>query len=154
MQLLQLVHGQDDESVRVRSTLEAHGRPGRGRATSAAPRRREFGPDYALLRLLEHRIQLRRLQRTHLMPVDEDELRVLARSTRAGDAAPRRSSTRWQSVKLEVRGLHERLFYRPLLSAVAPRPTAASCSRAPRHATVSLPSASSTPTVPCGTSRP
>ncbi|WP_144713530.1 bifunctional [glutamine synthetase] adenylyltransferase/[glutamine synthetase]-adenylyl-L-tyrosine phosphorylase [Curtobacterium pusillum] len=117
VQLLQLVHGRDDESVRVRSTLEAMD------ALTAAgyvgrPEAARFGPDYALLRLLEHRIQLRRLQRTHLMPSDEDELRVLARSSGLAKSASA-LETRWRAVKLEVRGLHERLFYRPLLSAVA-----------------------------------
>ncbi|MGN6406898.1 MAG: bifunctional [glutamine synthetase] adenylyltransferase/[glutamine synthetase]-adenylyl-L-tyrosine phosphorylase [Curtobacterium sp.] len=117
VQLLQLVHGRDDETVRVRSTLEAMdaltdaGYVGRAEAA-------RFGPDYALLRLLEHRIQLRRLQRTHLMPSDEDELRVLARSTGLARSAAALEA-RWRAVKLEVRGLHERLFYRPLLSAVA-----------------------------------
>ncbi|MFS2074854.1 bifunctional [glutamine synthetase] adenylyltransferase/[glutamine synthetase]-adenylyl-L-tyrosine phosphorylase [Curtobacterium sp. CT11-133] len=117
VQLLQLVHGRDDETVRVRSTLEAMdaltdaGYVGRAEAA-------RFGPDYALLRLLEHRIQLRRLQRTHLMPSDEDELRVLARSSGLARSAAA-LETRWRAVKLEVRGLHERLFYRPLLSAVA-----------------------------------
>jgi glutamate-ammonia-ligase adenylyltransferase len=117
VQLLQLVHGRDDESVRVRSTLEAMdaltvaGYVGR-------PEAARFGPDYALLRLLEHRIQLRRLQRTHLMPSDEEELRVLARSSGLAKSASA-LETRWRAVKLEVRGLHERLFYRPLLSAVA-----------------------------------
>lgn len=117
VQLLQLVHGQDDESVRGRSTLEAMealteaGYVGR-------PEAARFGPDYALLRVLEHRIQLRRLQRTHLMPVDEDELRVLARSSGLATGASALEA-RWRAVKLEVRGLHERLFYRPLLSAVA-----------------------------------
>jgi glutamate-ammonia-ligase adenylyltransferase len=117
VQLLQLVHGRDDESVRVRSTLEAMD------ALAAAgyvgrPEAARFGPDYALLRVLEHHIQLRRLQRTHLMPSDEDELRVLARSTRLASSASALQD-RWRSVKLEVRGLHERLFYRPMLSAVA-----------------------------------
>ncbi len=117
VQLLQLVHGRDDESVRVRSTLEAMdaltaaGYVGRAEAA-------RFGPDYALLRVLEHRIQLRRLQRTHLMPTDEEELRVLARSSGVATSASA-LDTRWRAVKLEVRGLHERLFYRPLLSAVA-----------------------------------
>lgn len=117
VQLLQLVHGRDDESVRVRSTLEAMdaltaaGYVGRAEAA-------RFGPDYALLRVLEHRIQLRRLQRTHLMPTDEEELRVLARSSGVATSASA-LETRWRAVKLEVRGLHERLFYRPLLSAVA-----------------------------------
>ncbi|MFJ3380600.1 bifunctional [glutamine synthetase] adenylyltransferase/[glutamine synthetase]-adenylyl-L-tyrosine phosphorylase [Curtobacterium sp. NPDC090217] len=117
VQLLQLVHGRDDESVRVRSTLEAMD------ALTAAgyvgrPEAARFGPDYALLRVLEHRIQLRRLQRTHMMPADEDELRVLARSSGVATSASA-LETRWRAVKLEVRGLHERLFYRPLLSAVA-----------------------------------
>ncbi|OIH98489.1 MULTISPECIES: bifunctional [glutamine synthetase] adenylyltransferase/[glutamine synthetase]-adenylyl-L-tyrosine phosphorylase [unclassified Curtobacterium] len=117
VQLLQLVHGRDDPSVRVRSTLEAMdaltdaGYVGRAEAA-------RFGPDYALLRVLEHRIQLRRLQRTHLMPTDEEELRVLARSSGVATSAAA-LETRWRAVKLEVRGLHERLFYRPLLSAVA-----------------------------------
>jgi len=117
VQLLQLVHGRDDESVRVRSTLEAMD------ALTAAgyvgrPETARFGPDYALLRVLEHRIQLRRLQRTHLMPSDEEELRILARSSGLARSASA-LETRWRAVKLEVRGLHERLFYRPLLSAVA-----------------------------------
>jgi len=117
VQLLQLVHGQTDPSVRERATLDAMdaltaaGYIGRAEAA-------RFGPDYAMLRVLEHRIQLRRLQRTHLMPSDEEELRVLARSTgfatSAGDLLER-----WRAIKLEVRGLHEQLFYRPLLSAVA-----------------------------------
>ncbi|PZE39318.1 bifunctional [glutamine synthetase] adenylyltransferase/[glutamine synthetase]-adenylyl-L-tyrosine phosphorylase [Curtobacterium sp. MCPF17_031] len=117
VQLLQLVHGRDDESVRVRSTLEAMD----ALATAGyvgRPEAARFGPDYALLRVLEHHIQLRRLQRTHLMPSDEDELRVLARSTRLASSASALQD-RWRSVKLEVRGLHERLFYRPMLAAVA-----------------------------------
>jgi glutamate-ammonia-ligase adenylyltransferase len=120
VQLLQLVHGRTDESVRVRSTLEAMdaltaaGYVGRKEAA-------QFGPDYALLRVLEHRIQLRRLQRTHLMPVDEDELRVLARSSGLASGAAALVE-RWRTVKREVRGLHEQLFYRPLLSAVASTP--------------------------------
>lgn len=120
IQLLQLVHGQADEAVRQRATLDALGALGHrgyvGRAEAA-----EFDADYRVLRLLEHRIQLAHLRRTHLMPVDEDELRVLARSTRL---APTGAALveRWREVKRRVRGLHERLFYRPLLSAVAARP--------------------------------
>jgi [glutamine synthetase] adenylyltransferase / [glutamine synthetase]-adenylyl-L-tyrosine phosphorylase len=117
VQLLQLVHGRTDESVRRRSTLGAM-----AALTAAGYVGREesarFGPDYAVLRVLEHRIQLRRLQRTHLMPADEEELRVLARSSRLALSASE-VERRWRAVKLEVRGLHERLFYRPLLSAVA-----------------------------------
>ena len=120
IQLLQLVHGQADEAVRQRATLDALGALGHrgyvGRAEAA-----EFDADYRVLRLLEHRIQLSHLRRTHLMPVDEDDLRVLARSTRLAPTGVALVE-RWREVKRRVRGLHERLFYRPLLSAVAARP--------------------------------
>jgi glutamate-ammonia-ligase adenylyltransferase len=120
IQLLQLVHGLADPEVRKRSTLEALGvlaeRGYIGRAEGA-----EFARDYRFLRLLEHRLQLSRLRRTHLMPRDEVALRVLARAT--GIAATAEGVVEaWQAVKLEVRSLHERLFYRPLLSAVAALP--------------------------------
>ncbi|HWH26962.1 MAG TPA: bifunctional [glutamine synthetase] adenylyltransferase/[glutamine synthetase]-adenylyl-L-tyrosine phosphorylase [Pseudolysinimonas sp.] len=120
IQLLQLVHGQADESVRQRSTLDAllaladAGYIGRAEAA-------EFGHHYRFLRLLEHRLQLSRLRRTHLMPRDPEALRVLARSTgRATNADA--LTEQWRQVKHEVRSLHERLFYRPLLSAVAALP--------------------------------
>ena len=58
IQLLQLVHGQDDASVRERSTLGRWTPSPRqgyiGRVEAA-----EFGRDYRFLRLLEHRMQLR-----------------------------------------------------------------------------------------------
>jgi len=120
VQLLQLVHGIADDAVRVRGTIPAlarlaeHGYVGRVEAT-------EFGEDYRFLRLLEHRLQLRRLRRTHLMPTDAEGLRVLAR---ASGLAPNgmQLHERWLAVKARVRTLHERLFYRPLLSAVAALP--------------------------------
>ncbi|TPW70856.1 bifunctional [glutamine synthetase] adenylyltransferase/[glutamine synthetase]-adenylyl-L-tyrosine phosphorylase [Schumannella sp. 10F1B-5-1] len=120
IQLLQLVHGHHDEGVRRRSTLDAldalaqNGYVGRVEAA-------EFSRDYRMLRVLEHRIQLSRLRRTHLMPREPEALRALARASglaASGDALVEA----WQRVKLEVRGLHERLFYRPLLSAVASLP--------------------------------
>jgi len=122
VQLLQLVHGLTDEQVRVRGTLPALVRLTDGgyigRLEAA-----EFAEEYRVLRLLEHRLQLKAMRRTHLMPVGEDELRVLARAT--GLAATAEGlRERWQGVKARVRGLHERLFYRPLLSAVASLPDA------------------------------
>ncbi|WP_068483447.1 bifunctional [glutamine synthetase] adenylyltransferase/[glutamine synthetase]-adenylyl-L-tyrosine phosphorylase [Pseudoclavibacter helvolus] len=120
VQLLQLVHGQHDESVRERSTLAAlealseGGYIGRDDAN-------QFSSDYEFLRLLEHRIQLRALRRTHLMPTSDIERAVLARS--ASFANSRELTDEWQRVKLRVRGLHEKVFYRPLLSAVAALPT-------------------------------
>lgn len=120
IQLLQLVHGLSDPSVRRRSTLDGLAVLAEagyiGRAESA-----EFAADYRFLRLLEHRLQLSRLRRTHLMPRDEEALRVLARATGLATTAAALVEA-WQRVKLEVRTLHERLFYRPLLSAVAALP--------------------------------
>ena len=120
IQLLQLVHGQADEGVRQRATLDALGALARGGYVGRVEAA-EFDADYRLLRLLEHRIQLSRLRRTHLMPDDEGELRALARSTRLARDG-RSLVERWRSVQRRVRTLHERLFYRPLLSAVAARP--------------------------------
>jgi glutamate-ammonia-ligase adenylyltransferase len=120
IQLLQLVHGQSDALVRQGATLPAlvalaeQGYIGRVEAA-------EFGIDYRFLRLLEHRLQLSRLRRTHLMPTDPDALRVLARATGLAASAAELTE-QWQRTKHAVRTLHERLFYRPLLSAVAALP--------------------------------
>ncbi|MGA0566064.1 bifunctional [glutamine synthetase] adenylyltransferase/[glutamine synthetase]-adenylyl-L-tyrosine phosphorylase [Rathayibacter sp. KR2-224] len=122
VQLLQLVHGHSDPAVRVAGTLpalDALAAAGYiGRAEAA-----EFARDYRILRLLEHRIQLSELRRTHLMPRDEQRLRVLARATGLANSAQELLSV-WADIKRRVRGLHERLFYRPLLAAVAALPGA------------------------------
>jgi glutamate-ammonia-ligase adenylyltransferase len=120
VQLLQLVHGLVDPTVRRRGTLETllpladGGYVGRIEAATFAER-------YRFLRLLEHRVQLRELSRTHLMPRDADEQRALARATSMFSSAEEVVES-WQQAKLEVRALHERLFYRPLLAAVATLP--------------------------------
>lgn len=117
VQLLELVHGREDVDVRRRSTLSGLAALTRGGYVGRAEAA-ELGADYRLLRLLEHRIQLTRLRRTHLMPTDEAELRALARASRLAPTAEGLLE-RWSATKRRVRGLHERLFYRPLLRAVA-----------------------------------
>ncbi|MBM7504709.1 bifunctional [glutamine synthetase] adenylyltransferase/[glutamine synthetase]-adenylyl-L-tyrosine phosphorylase [Agromyces aurantiacus] len=120
VQLLQLVHGATDSAIRQAGTLPAlaslaeHGYVGREESA-------EFSRDYRILRVLEHRLQLARLRRTHLMPRDEAATRVLARASGLGRSADELTAV-WQSTRRRVRGLHERLFYRPLLSAVAALP--------------------------------
>jgi glutamate-ammonia-ligase adenylyltransferase len=120
IQLLQLVHGQSDPQIRQRSTLSAlaaladHGYIGRVEAA-------EFARDYRFLRLIEHRVQLARMRRTHLMPRDDDALRAIARGSRLAPTADGLVSA-WRDIQHEVRSLHEKLFYRPLLSAVAALP--------------------------------
>src|SRR4051812_10234825 len=122
VQLLQLVHGRVDPSLRVGGTLpalmalRAGGYVGRADADTLIA-------SYRFLRTVEHRLQLLRMRRTHLLPTDEQQLRWLARSLgykpdHRGDAvAVLRAELALHN--REVRRLHEKLFYRPLLSAVA-----------------------------------
>jgi [glutamine synthetase] adenylyltransferase / [glutamine synthetase]-adenylyl-L-tyrosine phosphorylase len=122
VQLLQLVHGRGDPSLRLGGTLpaltalSAGGYVGRDDAATLIA-------SYRFLRTVEHRLQLARLRRTHLLPADETQLRWLARSLgykpdHRGDAvAVLRAELSLHT--REVRRLHEKLFYRPLLSAVA-----------------------------------
>ena len=121
VQLLQLVHGRADERLRVRPTLTAlrllteSGYVGRSDG-------RTLGVSYRFLRLLEHRIQLFRMRRTHVLPHSEAELRRIGRSIGYADPVPELLST-WRHVAAQVRRLHERLYYSPLLDAVARIPT-------------------------------
>ncbi|HYP73122.1 MAG TPA: bifunctional [glutamine synthetase] adenylyltransferase/[glutamine synthetase]-adenylyl-L-tyrosine phosphorylase, partial [Microbacterium sp.] len=80
-----------------------------------------FARDYRMLRVLEHRAQLRDLRRTHLMPQSPDGLRVIARASGLAEGGPEVWAL-WEGIKREVREIHVRVFYRPLLSAVAALP--------------------------------
>jgi [glutamine synthetase] adenylyltransferase / [glutamine synthetase]-adenylyl-L-tyrosine phosphorylase len=117
VQLLQLVHGRTDDTVHQRDTLSAldaltlAGYVGRLEAA-------QFAKYYKFLRLLEHRIQLSDMRRTHLMPTSESRLRPLARSL-AKKTTVEGLLAEWEHVKVEVRALHQKIFYRPLLSAVS-----------------------------------
>lgn len=118
IQLLQLVHGRADESLRSGTTLEALEalRDGGyvGRDDAAA-----LDQAYRLLRVLEHRVQLHKMKRSHMMPTGEADLRRLGRSLGERGEPGRSIEQRWRAEQREVRRLHERLFYRPLLVAVA-----------------------------------
>ncbi|BCB84072.1 glutamate-ammonia-ligase adenylyltransferase [Phytohabitans suffuscus] len=170
VQLLQLVHGRVDESLRVPGTLTALRALVAGgyvgRADGEALLR-----GYRFLRAVEHRLQLQALRRTHTVPTDPAAVRWLAhalgygpagratadprsekartdgagpsgaaRAERAltsgiggaagaegapaSGAAPGREAVEsfradWVSHAAEVRRLHAKLLYRPLLEAVA-----------------------------------
>src|SRR6201996_1791382 len=151
VQLLQLVHGRDDDRIRVPATLPAlaalaaGGYVGRGDAEDLAQ-------DYRFLRNTEHLLQLYQLRRTHTLPSDPAVLRRLGRAlgsnskpvipnvrvvpsaappvTLRGPGAtavpPEQAFTDvWAKTAQRVRRLHEKLFYRPLLEAVAKLPTGA-----------------------------
>ncbi|WP_147066723.1 bifunctional [glutamine synthetase] adenylyltransferase/[glutamine synthetase]-adenylyl-L-tyrosine phosphorylase [Knoellia locipacati] len=118
VQLLQLVHGRADRSLRSGTTLTAlaalsqGGYVGREDAQTLATA-------YRLLRTLEHRIQLHRLRRTHLMPTAPGDLRCLGRALGHQSDPEDSVVAQWRTAAREVRRLHQRIFYRPLLSAVA-----------------------------------
>jgi glutamate-ammonia-ligase adenylyltransferase len=126
VQLLQLVHGRGDENLRTGTTLTAlraltdGGYVGRadGEALTSS---------YCFLRTVEHRLQLQRLRRTHRLPDDENGLRWLAQSlqfTGHGQAtAVEEFTAEWTRHARDVRRLHEKLFYRPLLAAAATVPS-------------------------------
>ncbi|MFH8367408.1 bifunctional [glutamine synthetase] adenylyltransferase/[glutamine synthetase]-adenylyl-L-tyrosine phosphorylase [Streptomyces sp. NPDC018031] len=118
VQLLQLVHGRTDPALRSGTTLDAldalAGGGYVGRADAAA-----LDTAYRFLRTMEHRIQLHRLRRTHLVPEDEQELRRLGRSLGFRTEPVTELGKEWRRHAREVRRLHEKLFYRPLLDAVA-----------------------------------
>ncbi|MFE6272695.1 bifunctional [glutamine synthetase] adenylyltransferase/[glutamine synthetase]-adenylyl-L-tyrosine phosphorylase [Streptomyces goshikiensis] len=118
VQLLQLVHGRSDATLHSGSTLDAlHALAAGGyvgRADAA-----QLHDAYRFLRAMEHRIQLYRLRRTHLVPEDEADLRRLGRSLGLRTEPVSELNKAWRRHASVVRRLHEKLFYRPLLDAVA-----------------------------------
>lgn len=122
MQLLQLVHGRTDERLRNRGTLAAMESLSRGGYIGRVD---AHGLDqaYRQLRVLEHRIQLSRMRRTHLIPNSPAELRALGRSVGLRANPETDVVKQWRERAAKVRRLHERIFYRPLLTAVANLPS-------------------------------
>jgi glutamate-ammonia-ligase adenylyltransferase len=130
VQLLQLVHGRGDERLRSTSTLDSlralsqWGYVGRadGEALVAA---------YRFLRTVEHRLQLQRLRRTHTVPdaATPDGARAVRWLAHAVGLRPdaRRDAVEsfqavWVTHAHEVRRLHTKLMYRPLVRAAAKVP--------------------------------
>ncbi|MGV0744557.1 bifunctional [glutamine synthetase] adenylyltransferase/[glutamine synthetase]-adenylyl-L-tyrosine phosphorylase [Mycolicibacterium sp. XJ870] len=123
VQLLQLVHGRNDDSLHVASTVDALAALGAGgyigRDDTA-----NMTASYEFLRLLEHRLQLQRLKRTHMLPDDTDveAFRWLARAAhirpdgRHDAQGVLREELKRQSMR--VSRLHAKLFYQPLLESV------------------------------------
>ena len=118
VQLLQMVHGRADPQVRPPTTLSALAELTRGgyvgRQDGAA-----LDDAYRFLRTLEHRMQMSQLRRRHVVPEDDETLRALARSMGFRKAPVEQLDKEWRRHSREVRRLHEKLFYRPLLAAVA-----------------------------------
>ncbi len=125
VQLLQLVHGRGDESLHVASTVDALAALGAGGYVGREDTA-NLTASYEFLRLLEHRLQLQRLKRTHLLPEvdDEEAVRWLARAAhirpdgRHDAAGVLREELKHQNVR--VSQLHAKLFYQPLLESIGP----------------------------------
>ena len=129
VQLLQLVHGRTDETLREPATLPAlaalaaQGYVGRQDAAG-------LGDAYRFLRAVEHLLQLRQLRRTHSLPADPAVLRQVGRALRSLGYLGARTEydpadellIRWRQHATVAMQLHEKLFYRPLLDAVARLP--------------------------------
>ena len=133
VQLLQLVHGRRDERLRLPNTLMALAALAEQGYVATADAD-ALADSYRFLRALEHRLQLARDIQTHELPPDPASRRRLARAMGLADGdALAAAHARHTDV---VRGLHERLFYRPMLEAfagpAAPRPGT------DRHATMEL----------------
>ncbi|WP_271218811.1 bifunctional [glutamine synthetase] adenylyltransferase/[glutamine synthetase]-adenylyl-L-tyrosine phosphorylase [Streptosporangium carneum] len=121
VQLLQLVHGRLDPLLRRRATLPALAALSRGGYVGRDDAK-ALAEAYAFLRRIEHLIQLYRLRRTHLVPQSETDLRRLGRGLGMVSDPVGEFTTRWRRHAMEARRLHEKLFYRPLLQAVARLP--------------------------------
>jgi [glutamine synthetase] adenylyltransferase / [glutamine synthetase]-adenylyl-L-tyrosine phosphorylase len=123
VQLLQLVHGRNDDSLHVTSTVDALAALGSGGYVGRDDAA-NMTASYEFLRLLEHRLQLQRLKRTHMLPAPDDDeaLRWLARAAHIRPDGQHdalgvlREELKRQSVR--VSRLHAKLFYQPLLESV------------------------------------
>jgi glutamate-ammonia-ligase adenylyltransferase len=123
VQLLQLVHGRNDDSLHVTSTVDALAALGAGGYVGRDDAA-NMSASYEFLRLLEHRLQLQRLKRTHMLPEPDDEeaMRWLARAAHMRPDGQHdalgvlREELKRQS--LRVSRLHAKLFYQPLLESV------------------------------------
>ncbi|MGP5378393.1 bifunctional [glutamine synthetase] adenylyltransferase/[glutamine synthetase]-adenylyl-L-tyrosine phosphorylase [Corynebacterium casei] len=123
VQLLQLVHGRSDESLRTLATVDAL-----EALVQAGYVGRDDGDQlieaYEFLRLLEHRLQLERFRRTHTMPPedDKDTLEWLANvsgfTAQGSNSASTMMNKHLKKIRLRISELHSRLFYRPLLNSV------------------------------------
>jgi glutamate-ammonia-ligase adenylyltransferase len=122
VQLLQLVHGRADVDLRSPTTLVALGEMASG--GYVADRDAEgLASAYRFLRRVEHALQLEEEQQTHTLPASRDHRRRIARVLGyrgTPSAGPTEAFDReLKRQRNLVRSIHERLYFRPLLDALA-----------------------------------
>jgi glutamate-ammonia-ligase adenylyltransferase len=122
VQLLQLVHGRTDRAIRTPTTLDALERLADGGYVSAADAGRLIEA-YVWLRTVEHRLQLVDEQQTHTLPSSDDLrtrlARVLGFRDRGRQSALQQFDERHRAQQTVARGLHEKLFFAPILDTLA-----------------------------------
>lgn len=119
VQLLQMVHGRTDESLRVRPTLQALDALAQGGYIGRDPARK-LADAYRFLRVVEHRMQMQRMARTHLFPQNREDERRVGRSLHQESFGKSGELTSyWEKLKPLIRALQQDIFYRPLLPATA-----------------------------------
>ena len=116
VQLLQIVHGRRNPTLRSPNTLAAlQALADEGYVAEADAN--ALAEAYRFLRQLEHRLQIVRDLQTHDLPSDPHARTTIARSLGLIDAE--RLQEEYDRTTGLVRSIHERLFYRPLLEAFA-----------------------------------
>lgn len=122
VQLLQLVHGQSDPAVRATGTLEALRQLARQGYVEADHASR-LSVAYGFLRRVEHMLQLYDEQQTYALPKSASALERLARLMDYEDTPRATAREQFEDSlsrdRATVRGIHERLFFQPLLDAIA-----------------------------------
>jgi glutamate-ammonia-ligase adenylyltransferase len=122
VQLLQLVHGGADPELRSPSTLTALAELADAGYVERHDAER-LADAYRFLRTVEHRLQLRDEQQVHELPDEPAMLDRLARVlgyVATGDtSAPDALLGDLRRTRTDVRSIHERIYFRPLLEAFA-----------------------------------
>ncbi len=118
VQLLQLVHGRADPELRAPGTL-----PALSALTAGGYVRPDdadaLADSYRFFRNVEHRLQMWQMTQTHRLPTDREQLAYGMGYRSSGRGAVEQFNSDLSKHRHQVRSLHERLYYRPLLEAFA-----------------------------------
>ncbi|HYH51581.1 MAG TPA: bifunctional [glutamine synthetase] adenylyltransferase/[glutamine synthetase]-adenylyl-L-tyrosine phosphorylase [Acidimicrobiia bacterium] len=122
VQLLQLVHGRHDPGIRSPNTLDALDQLARFGYVDTT-QVRTLDAAYRFLRTVEHRLQLVDEGQVHALPLDVDGRTRLARVLGYRDTGSSTALEQFEAAhrrqQAQVRSIHEKLFFRPLLEAIA-----------------------------------
>lgn len=117
VQILQLVHGRVDTDLRVMGTLDAIAALNRYDYIEEDEAKR-LSEAYRFLRNVEHRLQLKELKQTHTLPDTQEGREWLGRAMGFTSDPAGELERRLAEVREDVRDLHERLYFRPILDAL------------------------------------